>query len=244
MTEIHIEPNEDRVVTLQTTGRERHQVIIIDNFLKNPEVMIEHAATEGKFKPETGDDNYYPGLRAPLPRQYTACFYSGIYKLLLSVFNLPDGSRAKVGLGAYSIVTTPPDALNIRQSIPHFDTAEANQFAVVYYLFNADFGGTSFYRHRDTGFETITPERSAEYVTAMGKLTDDKNIITPGYVNGDTNLFERTVAIEAKFNRAVIYRSYLLHSGNINPDQNFSADPRAGRLTATMFIQIVPNLIL
>ena len=58
----------------------------------------------------------------------------------------------------------------------------------------------------------------------------------PAYIRDSTTLFERTTVVEPRYNRALIYRSALLHSGAIGPDAVLSADPAAGRLTVTAFL--------
>jgi hypothetical protein len=45
-------------------------------------------------------------------------------------------------------------------------------------------------------------------------------------------LFERIASYEAVFNRALIYRSACLHSGDVVSGAPIVADPRNGRLTA------------
>ena len=56
------------------------------------------------------------------------------------------------------------------------------------------------------------------------------------YMNGDSNLFERTGKVDAKFNRAIFYRSNILHSGNVQAGIDLSEDPEVGRLTANTLI--------
>jgi hypothetical protein len=51
-------------------------------------------------------------------------------------------------------------------------------------------------------------------------------------------LFERTALVDAAYNRALLYRSYVLHSGAIARDAVLSTDPAAGRLTITAFLAI------
>jgi hypothetical protein len=44
--------------------------------------------------------------------------------------------------------------------------------------------------------------------------------------------------IEAQYNRALLYRSHLLHSGAIRMDGGLSPEPEHGRLTITAFLEI------
>src|SRR3546814_17752798 len=72
--------------------------------------------------------------------------------------------------------------------------------------------GTAFFRHRATGFETVNEERRAAYAAAL-----DAELATapppPGYIAGDTDAFERIHAAEARYNRALLYRSWNLQIG-------------------------------
>ena len=118
--------------------------------------------------------------------------------------------------------------------MPHFDATSAGQIAVLHYLCDASHGGTAFYRHRSTGFETITPERLQPYIATLSAELE-RTPPPQAYVTGDTPLFEQIGAVEARFDRAVIYPSRLLHSGDIRPS-SLSLDPRRGRLTANSFL--------
>ena len=60
----------------------------------------------------------------------------------------------------------------------------------------------------------------------------------PEYVLGDTPLFECIRTEPARYNRALLYRSWNLHSGAISSDDPLSAHPGAGRLTVTGFLSI------
>lgn len=61
--------------------------------------------------------------------------------------------------------------------------------------------------------------------------------VTPAnYIAGDTPYFERIALGQARYNRALLYPSFLLHSGAIAPDAVLSPDPALGRLTVTAFL--------
>jgi hypothetical protein len=57
-------------------------------------------------------------------------------------------------------------------------------------------------------------------------------------VSGDTDLFERIGLAEARYDRALLYPSFLLHIGAISPETVLSADPALGRLTVTGFLAV------
>jgi hypothetical protein len=121
------------------------------------------------------------------------------------------------------------------QRLPHFDSPDDLQLAVLHYLSPVDQGGTSFYRHRSTGFESLSNERSARYAAALDADVRAQGPSPTAYINGDSPMFERIASFAGEFNRVLVYRSVSLHSADIASDFRFEADPRRGRLTANLF---------
>ncbi|RYY29407.1 MAG: hypothetical protein EOP62_00785 [Sphingomonadales bacterium] len=218
--------------SLMHIGNEREPLLQIDDLLLHPEQLAAYAATETSFVPAYGPDGGYPGIRAPAPLDYVEAVVRGVDPLLRRAFDL---GRAKLANAEcnFSLVTLSPGELVAAQRIPHVDTTYGLQFAFLHYLCRPDQGGTAFYRHRATGFEALTPERAANYKSAREAEAGEE---TPGYIAGDTPHFEQTGAVDASYNRLVIYRSRVLHSGRIPPDAELSEDPRKGRLTANIFV--------
>jgi hypothetical protein len=106
---------------------------------------------------------------------------------------------------------------------------------LLHYLCDERYGGTAFFRHRSTGFETISAEREGTYIQARDRELAAGAPLA-GYIRDDSRNYEQIEAVQCKFNRVVIYRSQLLHSGVIPSDMNFSHDPALGRLTANIFV--------
>ncbi|MBX3564054.1 MAG: hypothetical protein KF730_05690 [Sphingomonas sp.] len=218
--------------SLRHIGAEREPLLQIDDLLCFPENLVDYAAREVTFQPVYGPEGGYPGIRAPAPLDYVEAVVRGVDPLLRQAFGLERARLANAECN-FSLVTLAPEALAAAQRIPHVDTTSGLQFAFLHYLCRPDQGGTAFYRHRATGFEALTPERAAEYVAARATEAGRE---TTGYIAGDTPHFEQTGAVEAAFNRLVIYRSRILHSGRIPPGAALSGDPREGRLTANIFV--------
>lgn len=215
---------------VETVGRERQPVVVIDDFAPDAPTWREIARTR-PFAPDTG---HYPGLKAPVTRAYLEAVSETITGVLGDVFSM--ATRTTL-LGAwYQIVTTPPAALKLVQRVPHFDATEPNRIAIVHYLSEADHGGTAFYRHRATGFETIGPDRVQPYFARLNADVAARGVPVAAYISEDSPDFERTRLFEARFNRALIYRSQSLHSGAIPLDATLSPDPMVGRLTVGMFL--------
>ncbi|WP_404337345.1 DUF6445 family protein [Sphingomonas sp. MMS12-HWE2-04] len=219
---------------LRQLGFEREPMLQVDGLLRSAEPLIAYAAGANGFAPADGPEGGYPGLRAPAPLAYVEAVVRAVDPLLRHAFRL---GPVKLGRAEcnFSLVTRPPGELVPAQRAPHIDTTDPLQFAFLHYLCGPEFGGTGFYRHRATGFETITPERITAYEAARATEAPGE-----GYIRGDTADFERTALIEAAMNRLIVYRSHLLHSGSISPDAPLCADPRAGRLTANIFVTYRP----
>lgn len=214
-------------------GNEQAPLLVVDNFIAQPELLINHASKLEFLK----NSPYYPGSRALVPLDYRQCMLTSLQDTLVDFFVLP-GSHLRFSVCHYSIVTTPPTELKLLQRIPHFDSLDKNGLAAVHYLFKGDMGGTSFYRHRKTGFETIDQSRKIEYFRSLENDNDGPNLPTAadGYINGDTALFKRFEEQPGIFNRLIVYRRNSLHSGAIANDLRLSDNPRLGRLTISSFI--------
>ncbi len=228
-------------------GEEKIPVIVLDDFVADPQALVDFACDDQPFVSNAND--YYPGSRKTLPDDYGQQVCRRYLPLLKSTYDLPENAQVKPLLCALSLTTTPVSQLRPIQMLPHFDTPAPNQLAVVHYLFGQELfgeelsgpeqGGTSFYRHRQTGYETITPARLAEYRGQLKQQAMQAQLHkNPAYIDGDTELFERLHCFAAKFNRALIYPSNALHSGDIKPAAGLSDDPRQGRLTANSFVVV------
>jgi hypothetical protein len=222
-------------VTLHRIGTEGQPVVVIDNFAADPDAL-RAAAIGAAFGPAI---HHYPGIRAALPDDYLAAQLPVIEAALGEAF---DGSpRLDVIDASFSIVTTSRDALSVSQRLPHCDAYDARRIALVHYLSPGDRQGTGFFRHCSTGFESVDAQRAGIYPHQVDAEMRYGSPPPPDYWTGDGVLFERIFAVEAKYNRAIVYPSFLLHSGLIGADASLSPDPASGRLTVTGFFSIQPQ---
>lgn len=229
--------NDKASITKITIGQENSPLLIIDDFVKNPDDLIIDAGDGSLFVADT--KNYYPGKRKLTKANYAEQICSQYLPLFKSYFGLENACYAKALISAFAISDQAPEQLRPMQMLPHFDTTISNQFAVVHYLCEPEHGGTSFYRHRASGFETITTERLIGYGTQLKKEAMANQLhLNPCYMTGSNNMFEQIYSVDACMNRAVIYPSNILHSGNINPSLGLSSDPKKGRLTIGSFIVV------
>lgn len=212
-------------------GRERQPIVVIDHFHPDPEQLAELAA-KAQFEP---GQRFYPGIRAPLPPDYFALVREPLVTALGEVFGQP--SAIDLTDASFSIVTKTPSELSVEQRIPHVDSVEPGRIALVHYLARNSSDGTAFFRHRGTGLESIDEGRSAAY---LAQLNRELSAVPPPaeYIADSSALFERIELVEARYNRAVLYRSGSLHSGAIRRGATLDPDPAHGRLTVTAFLSL------
>ncbi|WP_409431965.1 DUF6445 family protein [Litorimonas sp. RW-G-Af-16] len=221
----------DREYIVERFGREQEPVVIIDDFYSDPESLIAHATS----LPFERRGQFYPGIRAAGNVNYLGERMALLTSILQNEFDVKQGVR--VVECNYSLVTTPPHALTPIQCLPHFDGLDRGRFAVLHYLSEAEKGGTAFYRHRGTGFETMNEERFETYKKALHTEAAELGLPPQRYFNQSTSQFEQVLNVPAKPNRLIIYRGVTLHSGYIPDDLELSDDPMMGRLTLNTFLQ-------
>ena len=229
--------NEHASITKHSFGRENTPLLIIDDFAKNHHELIAEAGDGSLFVADA--KNFYPGKRKLTKASYAKQICSNYLPLFASTFGFEQAQSANSVISAFAISDQEPQKLRPMQMLPHFDTTQSNQLAVVHYLCGAEHGGTSFYRHRASNFEVITAERLVDYGRQLKKEAIANQLhLNPRYMNGSNNMFEQIYSVEAKMNRAIIYPSNALHSGNINPAMGLSLEPQKGRLTIGSFILV------
>ena len=218
---------------IEHIGQELQPIIVIDNFVAEPRGLVAYAMSQHDVFPAPG---HYPGLRSQAPKAYQAMLCQQLSPLLHQVFGLATAQLTKAD-SYYSLVTTPVEKLTVIQQLPHYDLPRTDELAVIHYLCGPPHGGTSFYRHRNSGYEYINQSRRDKYQASLENEIQLYGMpAQPCYINGENVFFERVTSVAAKFNRAVIYRCSSLHSGDIPTDYQFDMNPMTGRFTIASFI--------
>ncbi len=215
-------------------GAERQPLLIVDDFLLNPDALIEYAC-QCEFIPEK---KLYPGHRVEAPEVFTQALRAGLPALLSRIFGTQPGD-INAAESSYSLVTQTPETLKVPQRLPHFDSLNGRELASVYFLCNRDskrYGGTAFYRHRKTSFESVDSARIHAYSLALEQQLRASSPPPAAYICGDTELYQQIDQVDARFNRLVLYRCTSLHSGLIDRDFDFSHDPANARLSINTFL--------
>jgi hypothetical protein len=214
-----------------TIGREQSPLLVIDNLLADANSLVDLAAS----KVFADGASYYPGIRAKAPLGYQQFVLAQLRELFGETFGL-QGRTLRFTACFFSLVTTPPEKLSHLQRIPHIDSVFSTELACIHYLFTRNHGGTSFYRHRSTGFEVVTQDRKAAYFEAVELEKAGPDQPAAGYIQGSTALYEQLHSEAGVFNRMLVYRRSSLHSGVIDSQASIDANPRTGRLSINGFI--------
>jgi hypothetical protein len=222
--------NPRATIRVERQGVEREPVIVLDDALAAPDAW-RALAVKIDYR-RIGP--HYPGVRALVPPQAALQMRDELAALIGATFDLDPVPPVLECF--FSIVTTAPEELAPIQRLPHVDGLERDRIAILIYLSGAEQGGTAFYRQRATGFETVDTERFPRFQAALNAGVAEHGLPSPAYIAGDTPLYERIAAYEARPNRALIYRSCLLHCAHIAPGTALPADPRTGRLSINSFL--------
>ena len=215
-------------------GAEGAPLLVIDDLVSDPERLVRKAAAS-HFVAQSSS---FPGIRAPAPLSYQHFLETTLNPLLEECFGLQPG-RFVFPMCHYSLVTLPPDKLSFLQRVPHVDSVQGDGLATVHYLFHGQWGGTAFYRHRQSGFECIDPSRRDSYYRSLVQEIRGGDATGEGYIDDDTSLFERIAHVDGAFNRMLVYRRNSLHSARIDNARIPPADPMAGRLSINTFIDVM-----
>lgn len=215
-------------ITPQITGW------VIDDALLEPERLVELACAQ-RAQLVDAPHNAYPGPELRLPEALVQSLERWFSLHLRDRVGLRHVQRATAKL---ALTTTPPQALQPRQSICHIDRLETQPgqriVASVLYLFDDPaLGGTSFYMPRRRLEEIAALMRDSASMSAA--QFEAAHGIPPGYMVESNAWFQRVATVPARFNRLIAYSGTVFHSGDIRRPELLRDDPRTGRLSLNGF---------
>ena len=225
--------NDHAEVKLVHIGRCGIAVARIDNVLHDPQGVVALGLTQSYAEDRS---NLYPGLRVPIPTSFSAALRTWLTPILRRNGILESDQTLYRDSSFYSVVTTASTELLPIQRIPHYDSTDPSLFAAVIYLCDTRFSGTSFYRHRKTGYEQITAENQKNYHLALDHELRVHGLPPQEYVNADSARFEVIFSNELKFNSAIVYPGSVLHAANIEKQFEPPIDQSQWRLTVTSLL--------
>jgi Family of unknown function (DUF6445) len=214
-----------------------HQCVVIDDFMLEPEELVEFAARNHAFFAEQ-PGNYYPGPELPLGGALAA----RIHDCFLLHARAPLKVRRVASMSSrLSLVTRRPDQVLPGQRLPHRDTVGLPEghgmAAMVLYLFRDErLGGTSFFKPRVPMPEITALLHELRRQERAGEAPGTE--VPATFAIGSTRYFEKVLTIPPRYNRAIFYDGGLFHSGDLHAPELMVNDPRQGRLTANAFFRV------
>lgn len=213
--------------------------MVIDGFSGRLPSIVDLAAAMAPFPRIAG--NHYPGVRRLILERDEAAF-AYVTETLRSAAPFIGGAFDMTAFdlleASFSMVTVPPAALSHAQRAPHFDSVDPDHIAVLHYLSDTPGTGTAFYRQRATGIELVDAANVAAFVATARHAATAR---PAAYIGATDAHYEQIAVVEGVADRLVIYRGSLLHSGIIPAGMSMNDDPRAGRLTANLFVTGSPD---
>jgi hypothetical protein len=218
-------------IRLRHVGQERQPLLIVDDVLADPWAMVDAARAAEFYRPPHTN---YPGLNASLPEAYYRTIVTALRGPIEAAFGVSASAVLKF-FGFFALATTSIEAASPVQMIPHLDAPDPRRLAMVHYFCQGEFGGTGFFRHAATGFESVDATRQDAYAAAIeAELVQERR----AFASADTPGYALIDQAEAVFNRLIVYRGHVLHAGLLGRGGG-AADPASGRLTANGFIEAV-----
>ncbi|WP_330848772.1 DUF6445 family protein [Aurantiacibacter sp. MUD11] len=220
---------------VRNVGRSKSPVMIVDGLLANPKEWVRYAEEQIEFSSDPELLAHYPGVRALAPDVYLEQLTNVLGLAIADTFDFRI-ERSIESQTMFSVTTTDPNELTVMQRVPHYDGVGSNALAAVHYLFEEDYGGTAFYRQVPTGIEVIDSGNVDDYKNCLPG-DGREEAVGGGYFVSSNENFRQIGKVRAKFNRLMIYRGQLLHSGMVNADAGLPSQPGRGRLTLNCFMR-------
>jgi hypothetical protein len=215
---------------------EGHQCVVIDDFLLNPQEIVDFAG-QGQAGFRYDQDNYFPGLEMDMGRLFALQFEQYFMLKLRPYFHVRRnlGSACRI-----SMTTLQTDQLHPLQRLCHRDAetlpAGMGIGASVVYLFDRpELGGTSFFQ----------PAQGLDQVSDLLQLAaqGDNALLTEqiqqaaSYCHQSNPWFELKHTIEAKWNRAIFYEGTVFHAAHIRDATLLSEQVAQSRLCLNAFFR-------
>lgn len=224
------ELNPNAQIKFERIGPEEQPLIIIEDLAANPYDLVEFAKCAKWKAPNSG---LYPGIIAEPPTEYLVEIASKLKSQICRAFNFPADKKLSA-TGFFALTTKGLEDFGPWQRIPHFDQSNVESLAMVHYLHPNQTGGTGFFVHTSSGYQSINPRRHEAYNQEVQEWMDKNPNSLNDFAGANTPNYELIHEVPFKFNRAILYPSYVLHCAMYN-SQSKDDNPQTGRLTLNSF---------
>jgi hypothetical protein len=98
---------DDANIECYKVGNEQQEVVLVDNYLKGALALKERAVQVNEF---ARADSFYPGVRMPVPQEYTMALVKNFGFFMEQFFHL-EVKQIRKAVSKFSIITTRPNDL-------------------------------------------------------------------------------------------------------------------------------------
>lgn len=223
-----VQINENLNLKISHIGEQNHQIIIIDNFLQNPEYLLEIIKSIPIEKNLNNQSGYGAGWHSTLPLRFSQIKQTAHY-LAINNYNMspPKEGNPHQNIYLQTNILHGGIVCNYTSMLPHVDDA----FLGFNLFLNKDDdckGGTMFYSHVKSGLDSQSSYFDSEFSKSneywkihetyrKAKKYDYEVEYDSKMIDEDPE-WEKSFLIEAKYNRFVMYPSSLFHSAYIEKD--------------------------
>lgn len=207
-----------------------NSLIVIDNFLQNPDSVREMALSQVYFSNQKNDSTF-PGKRtkflAEIAPQYNISLFN---KLTTLLFNVEQSAYTVDIKSNFQLISA-----DFCRGWVHEDNPDTEDIAGVLYLNpNAPINsGTEFYKvKKDVKIKDVEIKdyTHVKKLFVMGKIKKEDAIDS---LRKNNNQYELTDVISNKYNRLILYPSHWLHCAG----EYFGSTDETSRLTQVFFIK-------
>jgi hypothetical protein len=222
---------------IKNTAPFRNKFIVVDDFYPDPDYVRDLALKLPKE--ESASDGNYPGVMTK------EGFWSDEHEVAFKYITNENVTSIKTSTGLSSKFRFTKQDDQFRQFI-HFDPGIRQVWSGVVYLTKPEDytlangeainAGTSFWKHKETGLESIPLTQDG--IEKYGWKNIDDLLF---FLNTDgciENKWIKTFTVPIKYNRLVLFRPWLFHSSGVQFGTNFNNC----RLIQTIFLQEPANV--
>jgi len=208
-------------------------VICIDNFFQDPIKVKEFAYS---LKYGKGEEGRWPGTRTnPLHEVDFRFFKWSTKKMISAIYPMNFSESTWVAEQSFQRI---PGSLYKNKGWVHRDNGV--EFTAIVYLSNHRNCGTSIYRPKILGADTINENEKRNFYKNIENLNDKQKKEEKDLLKQNNDQFEKILEIDSVFNRLVMFDANNYHAAENFSNEGLNED----RLTLITFFSnvVIPNI--
>lgn len=206
--------------------------LVVDNFFKNPFKVLEISKN---VYYESDPQGTYPGERSRLLHEVNFNFFNLFHQKIFALLYPNHHDKIRFNASTTFQRVSSKSFNNPSSNLTGWVHSDAPVIiTAIVYLSNHNNCGTSFWEPKNYGHQIHTEKKEMFFKKQISNLDCEK------YLEENNSLFDKTLTINSKFNRLLLFDSSIQHSAEHFFDKNCLDD----RLTLISFINdfYCPNM--